>query len=40
VAAIFLELFVAAEWFELPVTEDRTVKKAARMAVNAGNVSL
>jgi hypothetical protein len=33
VAAIFLELVVAAEWFESLETEDRTVAKAAKMIV-------
>jgi hypothetical protein len=33
VAAIFLELDAAVEWLELPGIEDRTAKKAARMAV-------
>jgi hypothetical protein len=40
VAAIFLELVAAAEWLELPETEDRTAKKATRMAVTAGTAAL
>jgi hypothetical protein len=39
-AAIFLELVAAAEWFELPETEDRTAEKAARTAVSARTVAL
>jgi hypothetical protein len=39
VAAIFLELVAAAEWFELPKTEDRIAEKAARMAVTAGTTA-
>jgi hypothetical protein len=40
VAAIFLELVAAAEWLELPETEDRTSEKAARMTVTAGIATL
>jgi hypothetical protein len=40
VAAIFLELVAAAEWLELPETEDRTAEKATRMTVTAGTAAL
>jgi hypothetical protein len=40
VAAIFLELDAAVEWLELPETEDRIAKKAARMAVISGTAAL
>jgi hypothetical protein len=40
VAAIFPELAAAAEWFELPKTEDGTTEKAARMVLTAGTTAL
>jgi hypothetical protein len=40
VEVIFLELAAAAEWLELPVTEDRTAEKAARMTVTAETAAL
>jgi hypothetical protein len=39
-ATIFLELVAAAEWLELPETEDRTAEKATRMTVTARTTTL